>query len=55
MSVSIRRLHDIGKSGWYYIISFIPFVGGILMIVAMCIEGQPHTNQWGTNPKEEED
>jgi uncharacterized membrane protein YhaH (DUF805 family) len=55
MSVSIRRLHDIGKSSWYYIISFIPFVGGILMIVAMCIEGQPHTNQWGTNPKEEED
>jgi len=30
-------------------------VGGILMIAAMCIEGQRRTNQWGANPKEEED
>ena len=55
ISVSVRRLHDIGKSGWYYLISFIPYVGGILMIAAMCIEGQRRTNQWGANPKEEED
>lgn len=55
ISVTVRRLHDIGKSGWYYLISFIPFIGGILMIAAMCIEGQQHTNQWGPNPKEEED
>ena len=54
ISVSVRRLHDIGKSGWYYLISFIPFVGGILMLLAMCIEGQPIENEWGPNPKEEE-
>ena len=51
VAVTVRRLHDIGKSGWYYFISFIPFVGGIWMILLMCMEGDMNSNKWGENPK----
>ena len=50
--VGIRRLHDIGMSGWFYLISFIPLVGTILMIVWGVRDSQPGTNQYGPNPKE---
>ena len=50
--VGIRRLHDIGMSGWYYLISFIPLVGTILMIVWGVRDSQPGPNQYGPNPKE---
>lgn len=53
-AVTIRRLHDIGKSGWYYLISFIPFVGGFWIILMMCLEGEAQTNKWGANPKLED-
>jgi uncharacterized membrane protein YhaH (DUF805 family) len=51
LAVSIRRLHDIGKSGWYYLISFIPLVGTIIMIVWFCQDSVPGTNMYGMNPK----
>lgn len=50
--VGIRRLHDIGMSGWFYLISFIPLVGTILMIVWGVRDSQPGPNQYGPNPKE---
>lgn len=49
--VGIRRLHDIGMSGWYYLVSFIPLVGAILMIVWGVRDSQPGSNQYGPNPK----
>ena len=49
--VGIRRLHDIGMSGWYYLVSFIPLVGTILMIVWGVRDSQPGSNQYGPNPK----
>lgn len=51
LSICVRRLHDIGKSGWYYLIALIPLVGGIIMIVWFCQDSAP-ANQWGPNPKE---
>lgn len=51
LAVSIRRLHDIGRSGWYYLISFIPVVGQIIMIVWFCQDSVPGTNMYGMNPK----
>lgn len=51
LAVSIRRLHDIGRSGWYYLISFIPLVGTIIMIVWFCQDSVPGTNMYGMNPK----
>lgn len=51
LAVIVRRLHDVGKSGWYYFISLIPFVGPIILLIYMIKEGQPHENQWGKDPK----
>ena len=52
LAVSIRRLHDIGKSGWSYLISLIPFVGAIILLVWFCKDSQAGENKWGANPKE---
>ncbi|MEI7689080.1 MAG: DUF805 domain-containing protein [Candidatus Nomurabacteria bacterium] len=50
-SVSIRRLHDIGKSGWMLLISIIPLVGGIWMLILMIRDSNPGDNEYGPNPK----
>lgn len=50
VAVGIRRLHDIGKSGWFLLIGLIPFVGAILLIVWFVGDSQPD-NQYGPNPK----
>ena len=47
-----RRLHDIGKSGWWWLLSFIPLVGGIILIVWYCKESEPTANQYGPVPNE---
>jgi uncharacterized membrane protein YhaH (DUF805 family) len=52
LSVGVRRLHDIGRSGWWLLISLIPIVGVIILIVWACRDGQPGTNAYGPNPKE---
>lgn len=51
LSLAVRRLHDIGKSGWWYLISAVPLVGGILLIIWFCRDSQPGANQWGYSPK----
>jgi len=51
IAVCVRRLHDIGKSGWFYFISWIPLVGPILLLVWMCTDSQYGPNAWGPNPK----
>ena len=50
-AVGARRLHDIGKSGWWWLIAFVPLVGAIILIVFWVMEGQPGNNQYGPNPK----
>jgi uncharacterized membrane protein YhaH (DUF805 family) len=51
LAVTIRRLHDIGKSGWYWFIGFIPILGWILLLVWMCTDGDPDENTYGPSPK----
>ena len=51
IAVSVRRLHDIGKSGWMILISLIPFVGGIWMLILMIRDSNPGDNEYGPNPK----
>jgi len=53
LAVMVRRLHDIGKSGWWYFINFIPLIGGILLLIWFCTNSQKGENKWGANPKEE--
>ena len=51
LGVSIRRLHDTDRSGWWLLISFIPLIGGIILLVFMVQDSQPGENQYGPNPK----
>jgi len=51
LAVSVRRLHDINKSGWWYLIALIPLIGGILLIVWFATETKPEPNQWGQPAK----
>jgi uncharacterized membrane protein YhaH (DUF805 family) len=50
LAVAVRRLHDIGKSGWFLLIWFIPF-GGIWLIVSLATEGVKGSNEYGPDPK----
>jgi len=54
LAVSFRRLHDIGKSGWWNLLVFIPLVGWIILIVWCCRDSQAAENKYGANPKENE-
>lgn len=51
-AVTARRLHDTGRSGWWILINFIPYIGGIWLFVLTCLDSKPGTNKWGDNPKE---
>lgn len=53
LAVCVRRLHDLNKSGWNYFIGLIPFVGGIILLVWFCTEGNRFTNNYGPDPKGE--
>ena len=52
LAVGVRRLHDVGKSGWMYLIVLIPFIGPIWLLVLSCTDSQLENNKWGQNPKE---
>ena len=51
IAVTIRRLHDTGRSGWWYLIGFIPIIGTIVLIIILVQDSQPSFNQYGRNPK----
>jgi len=51
LAVSVRRLHDIGKSGWFLLIVLIPLIGGIVLIVFMAMDGESVPNEYGPDPK----
>ena len=51
LSLAVRRLHDVGKSGWWYLIGLITIIGGVILIVFFCSEGDKNENKWGLNPK----
>jgi len=50
LSINIRRLHDIGRSGWWYLINLIPMAGPIIFLIWLCQDSGPD-NRWGRNPK----
>lgn len=50
LAVSVRRLHDLGKSGWMMLVMFIPFVGGILLLVWFVSDGEAANNAYGPVP-----
>ena len=50
LCVLVRRLHDLGKSGWWFLIALIPFLGIIVLLVFMVTEGEQLPNQYGEVP-----
>ncbi|NBD24488.1 DUF805 domain-containing protein [Paenibacillus glycinis] len=53
LAVMVRRLHDTGRSGWWYFIILIPIVGAIVLLVFACLEGDSGHNKYGPDPKNE--
>lgn len=50
LGICVRRLHDIGKSGWWIFISLIPVIGWILLLVWYCKDSQMEPNEYGPVP-----
>ncbi|AWT34998.1 membrane protein [Deinococcus arenae] len=50
IAVTVRRLHDTGKSGWWYLLNLIP-LGSLVILVFMVLDSEPGSNKWGPNPK----
>ncbi|MDD5995854.1 MAG: DUF805 domain-containing protein [Bacteroidales bacterium] len=51
IAVAVRRLHDTGKSGWYYLVGLIPFIGALVLLYWFVTEGTEGSNEYGENPK----
>lgn len=51
LAVTVRRLHDTGRSGWWILIGLIPLVGAIVLLVFECSDSQPGPNRFGPSPK----
>jgi uncharacterized membrane protein YhaH (DUF805 family) len=49
LAVTVRRLHDIGRSGWWFLISIVPLIGFIVMLV-FTLQRSDGPNQWGEGP-----
>jgi uncharacterized membrane protein YhaH (DUF805 family) len=52
LAVAVRRLHDVGKSGWMLLIALIPLIGAIWLLVLYLTDSNPGENKYGPNPKE---
>ncbi|MDE5847167.1 MAG: DUF805 domain-containing protein [Muribaculaceae bacterium] len=50
LGIAVRRLHDIGKSGWWMFISLIPLIGAIILLVWWCKDSQMEPNEYGPVP-----
>jgi uncharacterized membrane protein YhaH (DUF805 family) len=50
LAVTVRRLHDTGRSGWFYLVALVPIVGGILVFIWTCSRGTEGVNRYGSDP-----
>jgi len=50
LSVTVRRLHDLDRSGWWFWPGLVPLVGGLILLVWFCMKGTEGDNQYGPNP-----
>lgn len=50
LAVTVRRLHDTGRSGWWILVGFIPIVGFLVLIAFMIFRGEAGANQYGPEP-----
>jgi len=51
LAVTIRRLHDSNRSGWWWLIGLLPVAGGIILLIFYFLDGTPGPNRFGPDPK----
>lgn len=51
LSVMVRRLHDTDRSGWWFLVTLVPLVGGFIFLFFLCVDGTLGSNRFGSNPK----
>tara|TARA_B100001113_G_C20741428_1_gene462499 strand:+ start:161 stop:541 length:381 start_codon:yes stop_codon:yes gene_type:complete len=51
LGLHTRRMHDVGKSGWFLLISLVPIVGAIWLLILWCTDGSSEENKYGPSPK----
>ena len=51
LAVQVRRFHDQGRSGWFVLLNFIPYIGSLAILVFMCLDGTRGPNEYGEDPK----
>jgi uncharacterized membrane protein YhaH (DUF805 family) len=51
LAVQVRRFHDQDLSGWFVLLAFVPYLGGLIMLIFMCIDGTAGPNRFGPDPK----
>jgi uncharacterized membrane protein YhaH (DUF805 family) len=51
IAVTVRRLHDTDRTGWWILLGFIPIIGGIVLLVFYVLEGTQGANRYGPDPK----
>ena len=51
LAVTVRRLHDTDRSGWWVLLDLVPFIGVLVLFVFTVLDGQPGANRFGPNPK----
>lgn len=51
IAVTVRRLHDTGRTGWWLLVALIPLIGAIVLLVFMVLESNADSNEYGPNPK----
>lgn len=50
IALQVRRLHDIGRSGWWIFLGLVPYIGGLVLLIFYCLPSQQGVNRYGSNP-----
>ena len=51
IAVTVRRMHDTNRSGWWVMLNCLPYLGSLVVMVLACLDSQPGGNRYGPNPK----
>ncbi|MDE2341689.1 MAG: DUF805 domain-containing protein, partial [Alphaproteobacteria bacterium] len=51
IAVQVRRFHDQNRSGWFVLLGFVPYIGGLVVLIFMLLEGTKGPNRFGEDPK----
>ncbi|HEY4504550.1 MAG TPA: DUF805 domain-containing protein [Candidatus Paceibacterota bacterium] len=51
VAITVRRLHDTNRSAWWLLITFVPYIGGLIFLILMVLASTPGENKYGPNPK----